>query len=181
MRLAAAGAPVVLGVLSIGAGWRPDFGLLWAKALRSSPASEIAYASNHLHATGERAERLISAIYDLGGIGYVALCSGQDVLLRPAPGPRTTTTEESNFYEELLVNPTLLKLASQRANLDCEGLRYTAIGYGKFVELIMLMKGGHVSIGVSRKADAGGIAARVQALLEAHGQAWEPPTPWLLA
>lgn len=128
----------------------------------------------------DRADRLISAIFDLGAIGYVALCSGQEVLLRIAPGLVSTTTEETNFYEELLVNPTLLKLASQRANLDCEGLRYIAIGYGTFVQLIMLMKDGHVSIGVSRKANTGELAARVQSLLQDHGQAWEPPTPWLL-
>jgi hypothetical protein len=128
----------------------------------------------------DKAARLISAIFDLGGIGYVALCSGQEVLLRTAPGLVSTTTEETNFYEELLVNPTLLKLASQRANLDCEGLRYIAIGYGKFVQLIMSMRDGHVSIGVSRRANVGELAARVQLLLEEQGQAWAPPKPWLL-
>jgi hypothetical protein len=128
----------------------------------------------------DKAARLISAIFDLGGIGYVALCSGQEVLLRTAPGLVSTTTEETNFYEELLVNPTLLKLASQRANLDCEGLRYIAIGYGKFVQLIMSMRDGHVSIGVSRRANVGELAARAQLLLEEQGQAWAPPKPWLL-
>lgn len=126
------------------------------------------------------AERLIAGIFALGGIGYVALCSDQEVVLRAAPGLVSTTTEETNFYEELLVNPTLLKLASQRANLDCEGLRYIAIGYGKFVQLIMLMKEGHVSMGVSRKANTSELAARVQSLLEEQGRAWEPPEPWLL-
>jgi len=128
----------------------------------------------------DKAERLIAQIFALGGVGYVALCSDQEVVLRAAPGLVSTTTEETNFYEELLVNPTLLKLASQRANLDCEGLRYVAIGYGKFVQLIMLMKEGHVSIGVSRKTNTSDLAERVQSLLEEHGQAWEPPKPWLL-
>lgn len=126
------------------------------------------------------AERLISEIFDLGGIGYVALSSGQEVLLRAMPGLSTTTTEETNFYEELLVNPTLLKLASQRANLDCEGLRYIAIGYGEFVQLIMLVKDGHISMGVSRKSNAGELAARVETVLQRHGRTWEPPEPWLL-
>ena len=129
----------------------------------------------------DNAERLVSEVFALGGIGYVALCSGQEVLLREMPGLSTTTTEESNFYEELLVNPALLKLASQRAHLDCEGLRYIAIGYGEFVQLIMLVKDGHVSLGVSRKANTGELAARVQSLLQQHGRAWEPPEPWLLA
>jgi hypothetical protein len=128
----------------------------------------------------DSAERLVAAIFALGGVGYVALCSSREVLLRAAPGLSTTTTEESNFYEELLVNPTLLKLASQRANLDCGGLRYIAIGYGRFVQLIMLIKDGHVSMGVSRKTNTREVAERVQSLLEQHGRAWEPPEPWLL-
>jgi hypothetical protein len=126
------------------------------------------------------ADRLISAIFDLGGIGYVALCCGQEVLLREAPGMVSRTTAETNFYEELLVNPTLLKLASQRADLDCGGLNYIAVGYGDFVQLIMLTKDGHISMGISRKAHAGELAARVQSLLQEHGQAWAPPKPWLL-
>lgn len=128
----------------------------------------------------DQAQRLVSAIFELDAIGYVALSSGQEVVMRPAPGLVSTTTEESNFYEELLVNPTLLKLASQRGNLDCEGLRYIAIGYDKFVQLIMLMKDGHVSIGISRKANVGKLAARVQTILQERGLAWEPPKPWLL-
>jgi hypothetical protein len=128
----------------------------------------------------EAAERLIAALFDLGGIGYVALCAGQEVLLRAAPGLVSTTTDETNFYEELLVNPTLLKLAAQRANLDCEGLRYIAIGYGKFVQLIMLIRDGHVSLGVSRKVNAGDLAARVQSLLQTHDLAWTAPPPWVL-
>jgi hypothetical protein len=126
------------------------------------------------------AEQLVCELFDLGGIGYVALCSGQEVLLRAMPGLLTTTTEESNFYEELLVNPTLLKLASQRANLDCDGLRYVAVGYAAFVQLILPAKAGHVSLGVSRKAGTAELAARAQAVLARHGRAWEPPVPWLL-
>lgn len=132
-------------------------------------------------AGSEQAERLVSAIFGLGRVGYVALSSGQEVLLRTAPGMLTTTTEESNFYEELLVNPTLLKLASQRAHLDCGGLRYIAIGYGEFIQLIMRMKSGHVSLGLSRRADPEEIAARLQAILEQHGVAWTADEPWLLA
>jgi hypothetical protein len=128
----------------------------------------------------DEAEALIAAIFALGGIGYVALNSGQEVLLRPVPGLVNSTTADSNFYEELLVNPTLLKLAAQRGGLDCGGLNYVAIGYGNFVQLIMLTKDGHISIGISRKAPAGELAARVKSVLEQHGLAWVPPTPWLL-
>lgn len=132
------------------------------------------------HHGADAAEALIAALFDLGGIGYVALGNGQEVLMRPAPGLESDTTPESNFYEELLVNPTLLKLASQRGALDCGGLRYIAIGYGDFVQLIMPMQDGHVSLGVSRKAPVAELAARVGAVLEQHGRRWAPPPPWLL-
>ena len=128
----------------------------------------------------DRAETLVSAIFALGDIGYVALCNGQDVLLRILSGVPTTTTEESNFYEELLVNPTLLKLASQRANFDCEGLRYVAVGYGQFVQLILQNRDGHVSMGVASSANADAIAAQVQSLLHRHDQAWRSAPSWVL-
>ncbi len=116
------------------------------------------------------AERLIADLFDLGRIGYVALGCGQEVIMRLAPGVESDTTPQSNFYEELLVNPALLKLASQRGELDCGGLYYIAVGYGHFVQLILPMKGGHVSLGISRSAPAGEIATKVQSVLEAHGR-----------
>jgi hypothetical protein len=127
-----------------------------------------------------KAQQLITEIFKLGGIGYVALCCGQEVLLREAPGMVSCTTAETNFYEELLVNPILLKLASQRADLDCGGLDYIAVGYGDFVQLIMLIKDGHISMGISRKTHAGELAARVKSVLQEHGQTLMPTTPWLL-
>jgi len=56
-----------------------------------------------------------------------------------------------------------------------------AVGYGDFVQLIMLTKDGHLSLGISRKARAGELAARVKSVLQEHGQAWTPAAPWLLA
>jgi hypothetical protein len=128
----------------------------------------------------DKAQQLITEIFKLGGIGYVALCCGQEVLMREAPGVVSRTTAETNFYEELFVNPTLLKLASQRGELYCGGLNYIAIGYGDFTQLIMLTEYGHISMGISRKAHAGELAARVQSVLHEHGQAWTPTDPWLL-
>ena len=127
------------------------------------------------------AEQLIQALFDIGGVGYVALGSGQEVLMRSAPGITGETTAETNFYEELLVNPTLLKLASQRAELDCGGLNYIAIGYGHFIQLIMRMEGGHVSLGVSRKTVTGEFAAKVWDVLERLGRLPRATEPSLLA
>jgi len=117
------------------------------------------------------AEALIADLFALGGIGYVALGAGPEVLMRAAPGLETTTTERSNFFEELLVNPTLLTLAGQRGRLDCGGLHHIAVGYGDFTEVILSMKDGHVSLGVARKADAREVAKQAHAVLERHGRA----------
>ena len=52
-------------------------------------------------------------------IRYVAFGSGQDVVLRERSGLIDASTGESDRYEELLVNPTLLTLAGQRGDIDC--------------------------------------------------------------
>ena len=127
------------------------------------------------------AEALIADLFALGGIGYVALGSGDEVLMRAAPGLETTTTERSNFFEELLVNPTLLTLAGQRGRLDCGGLDHIAVGYGDFTEVILSMQGGHVSLGVGRKADTRNVAKRAHDVLGRHGRAAAPGGRALLA
>jgi hypothetical protein len=132
------------------------------------------------HATPE-AEQLVEDLFALGGVGYVALGRGQEILMRRHPKLVTDTTPESNFYEELLVNPTLLKLAGQRGDLDCGGLGYIAIGYGGFIEMIMRMKDGHISLGVSSKTRVGEFAKRMLEALERHGVAWQTPASTLLA
>jgi hypothetical protein len=59
------------------------------------------------------AEELMADLFALGGVGYVAIGADNDVLLREAPGLIAEPTAETNFYGEILVNPTLLKLASR--------------------------------------------------------------------
>lgn len=115
-------------------------------------------------------EALIADLFALGGVGYVALGRGSDVLMRIHADLRTTTTPESNFYEELLVNPTLLALAGQRAALDCGGLDHLAVGYAKFTQLLVRTREGHVSLGASRNAPARELAAKVHAVLAKHGR-----------
>ncbi len=129
------------------------------------------------------ADRLVQDFFDLGIVGYVALGCGQEVLMRLAPQVEgmTQTTPESNFFEELLVNPTLLKLASQRGQLDCGGTSYIAIGYGDFTQFIAPMKSGHVSLGVARDANVRELADKVQQILERHQRLPETQQPWLLS
>ena len=61
---------------------------------------------------------------------------------------KNVSSNESDKYEELLVNPALVKLASQRGNIDCGGLEYIIIRYGNFFVLLTPCKSGHVNIGI---------------------------------
>lgn len=128
-------------------------------------------SNNNYESRGTKeAESLVSDLFDLGKVGYVALGAGPEVLMRMAPEAAhlTETTAESNFFEELLVNPTLLKLASQRANLDCGGLNYIAVGYSDFIQFLAQTRDGHVSIGVASETDVPGLADKVRAVLARH-------------
>ena len=42
----------------------------------------------------------------------------------------------SDRYEELLANPAVLTLLSQRGEIDCGGLRYVLVRYGNFFQLV---------------------------------------------
>ncbi len=64
-----------------------------------------------------------------------------------------SSSSESDKYEELLVNPTLLKLAGQRGNIDCGGLLFMIIRYGNFYQIIKGIPDGHISICLSKGSD----------------------------
>jgi hypothetical protein len=83
-------------------------------------------------------------------IRYVAVGRGQDVQLRERPDLADASSSESDRYEELLVNPTLITLARQRGEIDCGGLDYLVVAYGSFFQLVLPIEGGHVSVAVER-------------------------------
>jgi len=105
-------------------------------------------------------------IFALGPhVRYVAFGSGQEVDTRQRADIRDASSSESDFFEELLVNPTLLALARQRGELDCGGLRYLIVAYGSFNVIVMPVNGGHVTVGVALEADPVATAAQVAALV----------------
>lgn len=57
---------------------------------------------------------------------------------------------DSDKYEELLVNPTILQIAKQRGDIDCGALDFVIIKYGNFYQLIREFKKGHVSICIDK-------------------------------
>lgn len=74
---------------------------------------------------------------------------------------QNASAEESDRYEELLVNPTIVKLLTQRGDIDCGGFQYVVVRYGNFYQFVMPVEGGHVSVALEPDAD---LAAAIEAL-----------------
>jgi len=81
-------------------------------------------------------------------IRYVAIYKDDKLISSERPGIKNTSSSESDKYEELIVNPTLLKLVTQRGNIDCGGAQYVIIRYGSFYEFVMPLNNGHLSVGI---------------------------------
>jgi hypothetical protein len=114
------------------------------------------------------ADDLRNAIFALGPhIRYVALASGQYVETQQRPDLAFASAGASDFFEELLVNPTLLTLARQRGDLDCGGLRHVIVGYGNFHQVAVPLpdRPGHVSVCVELNADPTQVAMQVTSIL----------------
>jgi len=96
---------------------------------------------------------------------YVAVYKDKKLLFKHRQKISDSSSVESDKYEELLVNPTLLTLARQRANIDCGGLRFLISGYGNFYQLIKEINGGHISICPDKKVDLTNIPEKIFAFL----------------
>jgi len=73
---------------------------------------------------------------------------------------------ESDRYEELLVNPTLLLSAKQRRDIDCGGLRSLIISYGNFRQYVRAYGDGHISVCIENTADPLQEGKRIDDLFE---------------
>ena len=106
-------------------------------------------------------------------IRYVAIYYRGELASAAHSDLANASSSESDKYEELLVNPTLLTLVRQRGNIDCGGLDYVLIRYGSFFEFVAPLDQGHVSVGLEPSADPLPLVPRileaVSALRSAHG------------
>jgi len=102
-------------------------------------------------------------------IRYVALYLQGEMTSMTKPSLNNPSASESDKYEELIVNPTLLKLVQQRGNIDCGGAQFVVIRYGHFFELVRALKDGHISVGIELNGNPLEIEKRVDAILNAHG------------
>jgi hypothetical protein len=114
-------------------------------------------------------DRLIDALFDLTpAVRYVAIYSHGELSLRQRPGLRLASAPESDRYEELLVNPTILTLTHQRGGIDCGGLDYVVVRYGNFFQFVVPIEGGHASVAFEPNADPIEHAQEVLSTIERH-------------
>jgi hypothetical protein len=95
-------------------------------------------------------------------VRYVAFYLGGQLTLHERPGLANSSTPESDKYEELIVNPTLLTLVQQRGNIDCGGAKFVVIRYGNFWQTVWPVDKGHVSVGLELTADPLAHAKEIQ-------------------
>jgi hypothetical protein len=102
----------------------------------------------------QSADSIIQRLFETDpAIRYVAVSSDGTLNSSQRPGISNTSASESDKYEELIVNPTLLKLVQQRGKIDCGGAEYVLIRYGNFYQYVQALRQGHISVGIQPDAD----------------------------
>jgi hypothetical protein len=86
-------------------------------------------------------------------IRYVAIYQNDELTFKQRKQTSDSSSSDTDEYEELLVNPTLLTIARQRGNIDCGGLRFIIVGYGNFYQLVKEIKNEHISICLEKNVD----------------------------
>lgn len=118
---------------------------------------------------GVEPDSLVAAIFAASpDIRYVALYRANALSMWQRPGVLGASSNETDRYEELFVNPVLLKLTTQRGNLDCGGLRYLLVRYGNFFQLVHPITEGHLSVCIadSDQADPLEVVVAVRSVLQ---------------
>ena len=99
-------------------------------------------------------------------VRYVAVLRGRELVLDERPGLTGASASETDRYEELLVNPTVLTLLRRRGEIDCGGLDHVWIRYGNFWTGLFPTADGHVNVGLEPEAVPTELVDRIQAVLE---------------
>lgn len=116
--------------------------------------------------SSEASEALIQAIFGSSpAVRYVAVYRNGKLETRQRTSVENASASESDFYEEVLVNPTLLLLAKQRGQIDCGGLEYLVVRYGQFFQFIQAIDEGHVSACLEPTSNVTEDASKLAALI----------------
>jgi hypothetical protein len=110
-----------------------------------------------------RMNNQITTIFNLSShMRYVAIYANGSLESQQRDGLNEASAGESDRYEELFINPTLITAASQRGNLDCGGMNYLIVRYGNFFQILRPTKNGHVSVCVALEGDPIQIATQLE-------------------
>jgi hypothetical protein len=112
-------------------------------------------------------EKLLNEILQHStNVRYVALYQDGVLYARQRETVHKPSRADSDYYEEILVNPTLLLLASQRGNIDCGGLEGIVVEYGNFYQVIRHFHHGHCSACLEKSSDIQKEMQAIGSLLE---------------
>jgi hypothetical protein len=114
-------------------------------------------------------ELLLKEIFNVSDeIRYVALYRDGELVSAARPGLEDASAAESDRYEELLVNPTLLTLTRQRGRIDCGGCNFVLIRYGNFFQFVTPVRGGHASVCIGPEAPVLSLVEKIYEVLGAE-------------
>lgn len=112
-------------------------------------------------------QQLIKAILAISeDVRYVAIYRNHKLISQTKQNLTNTSSSESDKYEELIVNPTVLTLVKQRGEIDCGGAKFVLVRYGNFYQLIIPIQGGHVSVCIESFTDPLKLLEPIQSVLK---------------
>jgi hypothetical protein len=115
--------------------------------------------------TVREAEVIIPEIFGVSpAIRYVAVLRNGQLHSQQRSDLIGASASESDKYEELFVNPALLKLVQQRGNLDCGGAKFVLVRYGNFYQFVYGVGTDHVSICFELSVNPLDFAERIEEL-----------------
>lgn len=128
------------------------------------------------HEESRDPQRLADAIVELSGaISYASASIDGQLVVRTAGDRADASAAESDRYQELFVNPTILDLARRRGEEGCGGLDHEVVGYGNSFQLLVPAVGGHLSVRVEREANPLELLADVRETATRLGVRADPP------
>ncbi|WP_347711036.1 hypothetical protein [Thermalbibacter longus] len=121
-------------------------------------------------------QSLLDALLGLHpSIRYAAVYRDGELVSATRAGIGGASSAESDRYEELLVNPAILTLTTQRGNIDCGGLEFVLVRYGNFYQFVAPLPGGHVSVAIEPVRDPVPVVELIRELL--RGELAQPAEP----
>jgi len=114
--------------------------------------------------------QLIEDIFSLSeNIRYAAIYINSELVGSSKSGTAGASSSESDKYEELIVNPTILTLVKQRGDIDCGGAVFVLIRYGNFYQFVVPIQKGHLSICIEPHTDPLQVVEPIQSLVSRYG------------